>query len=192
MSDLIPQVILLVLLAVGLLALVWRQEDWALEIRFTLAFAALIFLSVAIVAIVMWMQYNSALVAIKLAEAAAITPQARLVMEIGKLNDAQLSALGKYSAIIEMDEQEGVTPILYWPLMGGGRTTKAFIQRIVDMGDAVSLPAIRNLDDADTVEAQALFADFTARGWTQAARGNQPTRWVNRQAAINRIFGGVE
>ncbi len=191
MGITIPQIILLVLLVVALLVIVWRQDDWPMMIRLTLAFGAIALMAVAIVAIIAWMQYNAAVIDEQRQRAWACSERVRLVMELRYLNADQLAALGKYAQVVEIAGGDAdVTPIPVWRMMGGETVAVEFLRRLIGMGDATYLPAIRDLDDADVAQAREVIADFVTRGWVSPARGNQPARWINRAGAINQIFGG--
>lgn len=191
MGVTIPQIILLVLLAVGLLTVVWRQEDWPISIRLTLAFGAVVLLAVAIAAITAWAQYNAAVVEEKRQQAYSCSERVRLVMELRHLNAEQLAVLGQYQQVVQLAGGDAdITPIPAWSLIGGGWTTKAFIERLAGLGNENYLPAIRDLDEQDREQAREVIADFVTRGWVSPARGNQPARWIDRAAAEQQIFGG--
>lgn len=193
MGVTIPQIILLILLAVGLLVIVWRQEDWIMPVRLTLAFGAIMLLAVAIVAIVAWAEYNAAVIDEQRQRAWACSERVRLVMELANLNPEQIAALGQYAPVVELaGGNSDYTPIPMWRVMGsaGDTVSIAFIQRLIEMGDEVSLPAMRSLPETDYAQYKLVMGDFVQRGWVSPARGNQPARWLDRQGAINQIFGG--
>ena len=183
--------IILIMAALICAVIAWRQTDWMMEVRLLLVLAAVVFLALAIAAALAWMQLNAAIIEEQRQRAYACSERVRLVMELRYLNPEQLAALGKYTQVIEtLSHDADVTPIPCWPLMGGGKTTKAFIQRFIGMGDERDLPAIRALDDDDVDQARQVIADFVQRGWVRPARGNQPAQWISRDSAINQIFGG--
>jgi len=191
MGITVPQIIIMILIAALLLAFAWREENWIMPVRLILAGAAILILAVAIAGIIAWMQYNAAVVEEQRQRAYSYSERVRLVMELAHLNPEQLAAMGKFQQVVQISGGDAdVTPIPAWPLMGGGWTTKAFIERLIGLGDAVNLPAIRDLAESDRDQAKEVYADFIQRGWVSPARGNQPARWLDRQAAINQIFGG--
>lgn len=193
MGITVPQIILLVLVAALLMVMVWRQEDWAMPVRLTIAGAAILLLAVAIVAIVAWAQYNAAVIDEQRQRAWACSERVRLVMELANLNPEQLAALGQYAPIVELAGGESVhEPIQLWRIMGGSGETVpvAFIRRLMEMGSETALPAMRAMPETDYQHYRLVIGDFIQRGWLSPARGNQPARWLNRAEAINQIFGG--
>lgn len=187
----LEQIVLLALVGTLALSAAMVQENWRMEIRLALAGFALFVFAVTITALIVWIQWAWTAVEERRAEIAANTPQARLAFELSRCSPEQLAVMGKFSQVIQLaDVDADVTPIPYWPLIGGGQTTKAFIERLIGQGDANFMPSIRDLDDADREEARQVFADFIQRGWLTPARGNRPACWLNRAEAINQIFGG--
>lgn len=184
-------VVLLALVATLFLTTAMIQENWRIEIRLGLAGMAFFIYAVVIVALAMWIQWAWSLIEEKRAETAANTPQVHLVRELAKCNPEQLAVLGKFQQVVQLAGGDAdITPIPAWPLMGGGWTTKAFIERLIGLGNANYLPAIRDLEERDVEQAKEVIADFVTRGWVMPARGNQPARWLNRPAAEQQIFGG--
>jgi hypothetical protein len=180
----LEQIILIALVGTLALSAAMIQEDWRIEIRLALAGFALFVFAVTITALIVWIQWAWG-------EAFEGSEKIRMINALAKLNDNQLAALGQYQQVVQIAQGDAdVIPIPYWPLMGGGKTTKAFIQRLIEAGDANYLPSIRDLDDGDRDEARQVYADFIQRAWVKPAVGNQPTKWLNRAEAINQIFGG--
>lgn len=193
MGVTVPQIILLILAAALLMVMVWRQEDWSMPIRFTVAGAAILLLAVAIVAIVAWAQYNAAVIDEQRQRAWACSERVRLVMELAHLNPEQLAALGQYAPIVELAGGESVhEPIQLWRIMGGSGETVpvAFIRRLMDAGSETSLPAMRAMPEADYANYRLTIGDFIQRGWLSPARGNRPACWIDRNSAVAQIFGG--
>lgn len=180
----LEQIVLLALVGTLALSAAMVQENWRMEIRLALAGFALFVFAVTITALIVWIQFAWG-------EVFEGNPQIRLLNALAKLNDSQLAALGQYQQVVQIAQGDAdVIPIPYWPLMGGGKTTKAFIERLIGQGDANFMPSIRDLDDGDREEARQVFADFIQRGWLSPARGNRPACWIDRNSAIAQIFGG--
>lgn len=185
----VGEIVLLILLALAFAVVAWRQEDWQIEIRLILMFGAIIFLAVSIVAILIWVQYNAALVDEQRQRAYACSERVRLVMELGKLSPEQIAALGQYAPVVELAGGGGShAPIQMWRLIGGETASLEFIRRYIEMGDDVSLCAIRDVADSDRDQARQVIGDFIQRGWIRPAVGNRPARWINRAEAMGQLF----
>jgi hypothetical protein len=186
----VAEIIILILIALAFAVVAWRQNDWQIEIRFILMAGAIIFLAVAIMAIIIWMRYGDAVVEEQRQKAYSCSERVRLVMELAHLNAEQIAALGQYAPVVELAGGGGShAPIQVWRLIGGGTTTIEFIRRYIEMGDDVNLCAIRDVADSDRETVRQIIADFVQRGFCRPPRGNLPAQWIDKAGAMVQLFG---
>ena len=178
----VGEIVLLILLALALAVVAWRNEDWNEGVRMILMFGAIIFLALSIMAIILWMQYNQTVTA-------ALSERVRYAMELRHLSPEQLAAIGKYVPAYEViSGTQG--PVYLWRCMGGGLVTRTFIRSYIAQGSDAELYPVRNLGREEREEAMLLIEDWAQRGWCTLPAGNQPGKWINRTDAIRQIFGG--
>lgn len=183
------EIIILILLALALAVVAWRNEDWNLGVRILLMLGAILFLALAIVASISWIQYNAAIVDEQRQRAAALSERVRFAMELGHLAPEQLAALGKYAPAYEVISGEG-GPVYLWRCIGGELISRTFIRRYINQGTETELYPVRNLDREERQQAMDLIADWHQRGWCALPAGNQPAKWTHRAEALQQIFGG--
>lgn len=182
------EVIILILLALGLAVIAWRQEDWNSGVRILIMFGSILFLSLAIVAAVVWIEFNMAVVAEQRQRAAACSERVRYAIELKNLSPEQLAAIGKFVPATEIiSGTQG--RIELWRCVNGGLIPNSFIRRYINRGDDNFLYPVRNLTDEDRETANLFIADIVQRGWASAASGSRPARWIEKDEAILQIFG---
>jgi hypothetical protein len=185
----LAEIIICILIALGFVVLAWRNEEMDMVLRFIFVFVAIVFLAIAIVGAVMWVQYNQALIDEQRQYAYSRSERVRLASELARMNADQLDAFLKYNVTAYEIISGTGGPLMLWRCIGGGFIDRPFLEKYLNMGDDRNLYPVRNLDKTEQEKAMRFIVDASQRDWVRMPAGNQPAQWTNKAEALFQIFG---